>query len=83
MLMSFQETCQISRKQIYAQKKESKKHIYIYYKQNIFTNKKPYSPKKLYSKKTSLIPQKSEMPKKTKTCYQNTNIPGKIYYPKT
>ena len=68
---------------ICSKERKQKTHIYIYYKQNIFTNKKPYSPKKLYSKKTSLIPQKSEMPKKTKTCYQNTNIPGKIYYPKT
>jgi hypothetical protein len=93
MLMSSQETCQISKKQIYAQKKENKKHIYIYYKQNIFSNKITDSPKKLYSQKTSLIPQKSEMPKKNKNLlpkyiYSRKNLLSRkkckttIYHPK-
>ena len=47
MLMSFQETCQISKKQIYAQKKESKKHIYIY----ILHTKYFYEQKTIFSEK--------------------------------
>ena len=91
MLMSSQETCQISKKQIYAQKKENKKHIYITNK--IYLNKITDSPKKLYSQKTSLIPQKSEMPKKNKNLlpkyiYSRKNLLSRkkckttIYHPK-
>ena len=54
MLMSFQETCQISKKQIYAQKKESKKHTYIYI----------YITNKIFLRTKNHILRKSYIPKK-------------------
>jgi hypothetical protein len=74
-------------------KRKKTKNIYIYYKQNIFSNKITGSPKKLYSQKTSLIPQTSEMPKKNKNLlpkyiYSRKNLLSRkkckttIYHPK-
>ena len=48
--MSSQETCQISKKQIYAQKKENKKHIYILQTKYIFEQNNRFPEKIIFPK---------------------------------